>query len=170
MKYYLSLGTNIGNRCENLRNAVNYLHDRMDLIAVSSVYETIPIGMPKQTPLFYNLVVKIKSFYKPDEILEIINKIEKKMGRNKKRTPNSKMYEDRIIDIDILLAENMIINTENLQIPHKEMINRAFVLIPLCEINKSIMHPKYEKPVSAFLRFINEADIIRKVDCKNIFI
>jgi 2-amino-4-hydroxy-6-hydroxymethyldihydropteridine diphosphokinase len=170
MEYYFSLGTNIGNRCENLKTAITYLHSSMDLLAVSSVYETIPVGMPEQTTFFYNLVIKAKSSYKPDEILEIINEIEKQMGRNKKRTPNSKIYEDRIIDIDILLAENLIVNNKNLNIPHKEMINRAFVLIPLCEINKSIIHPKYQKPVSGFLKFIDESDIIRKIDCKNIFI
>jgi len=170
MEYYFSLGTNIGNRCANLETAIRYLHGQMNLIAASSIYETVPVGMDKQTASFYNLVVKVKSSYKPNEILEVVNKIEKQMGRNKKRTSNLKIYEDRIIDIDILLAENTIINTANLQIPHKEMTNRAFVLIPLCEINETIIHPKYKKSVSEFLKFIDKSDIIRKIDCKNVFI
>ncbi len=127
---YLSLGSNIGDRLKNLQGAVDALTllPRTKVTAVSSVYETEPVGLKEQRS-FYNIAVKVETSLSPRCLLGACLGIEASMGRirNIKNGP-------RIIDIDLILYDNEKYNDEELTLPHKEMNNRAFVLVPLTEI------------------------------------
>lgn len=128
-RIYLSLGSNLGKRQENIESAINHLKkENIFIDKVSSFYETEPIGYKKQNN-FYNVVVRGKTEFKPEELLEKIKEIEKKLGRQKTRR-----FGPRKIDIDILLYDNIKLSSKNLTIPHPEMKNRRFVLEPLQEI------------------------------------
>lgn len=134
--YYLSLGTNIGNKKTNLEKAIRLLkNNAIDILKQSSIYKTEPIGIKNQAD-FYNQVLKCRSVYEPDELLNIIMRIEKSIGRKK-----TIRWGPRIIDIDILLYGNSIIRRKNLVIPHPELHNRNFILIPLQEIDQQLTHP-----------------------------
>ena len=127
---YLSLGSNIGDRLKNLQGAVDALTllPRTMVRDVSSVYETEPVGLKEQRS-FYNIAVKVETSLSPRCLLGACLGIEAAMGRirNIKNGP-------RIIDIDLILYDNEKYNDEELTLPHKEMNNRAFVLVPLTEI------------------------------------
>lgn len=125
----LSLGSNIGNRKENLKKAVTHLESYgLKVIKLSSVYETEPIGFKDQDK-FYNLVLTAEYPKDPVELLSEIHQIENKLGRVRK-FKNS----PRTIDIDIITFNDKKMNNEDLIIPHKEFMKRKFVLIPLAEI------------------------------------
>ena len=129
---YLGLGTNLGNKEINLKNALKDLSDDFGKpIKVSSIYESKPWGFESENS-FYNLVANYRSTLKPQEILTTCQNIEIKLGRKRK----AKGYESRIIDIDILLLGNLIIDETNLKIPHPFIEKRIFVLEPLLEICK----------------------------------
>lgn len=135
---YLSLGTNMGDRLQNLAEAVLRLEDRgMKLEGVSSVYETEPWGFRASTN-FYNAVIAIEYNGLPEELLKVTQEIEEEMGRKLK---TSGSYESRIIDLDILFVDEKVINNANLQIPHEKMSGRKFVLAPLNELNPLFIHP-----------------------------
>lgn len=125
----LSLGSNIGNRQKNLKKAINGLNSAgLEILKISSVYETEPIGFKKQYK-FYNIVLTAEYSRDPLNLLSEIHKIEKELGRIRefKNSP-------RTIDIDIITFNDQKVNTESLMIPHKEYMNRKFVLVPLAEI------------------------------------
>jgi 2-amino-4-hydroxy-6-hydroxymethyldihydropteridine diphosphokinase len=139
-KIYLSLGSNQGSRLDNLQTACieisNYI---LKINASSPIYETAPWGKTDQ-PWFYNLVLEIDFPYEPDQLLEICLDIEKKLGRIRKIK-----WGQRIIDIDILYFGDLVIETEYLKIPHPEIQNRRFNLLPLVVLNPLLIHPKLKK-------------------------
>jgi len=165
MNYYLSIGTNLGNRCSNIIKAISLLEERTVIVATSSIYETEPLDMKKETPTFLNIVVKVEATATPFEMLKISQNIEFTMGRKKKSSKNN--YENRIIDIDILLADNIVISTKTLSIPHKMLCKRAFALTPLCEINNNLKHPVTNKLFSDYLLSVDINRYVKKYDCKN---
>lgn len=130
MKYVLSIGTNIGNKKENLQNAIESLNliPNTSVTAVSSIYETEPVGYEKQDD-FYNIAVEVESAFEPNEMLGVCLGIEAGLGRIRVIR-----FGPRIIDIDIIFAENMNINSKNLTIPHPRFNERKFVLIPILEL------------------------------------
>jgi 2-amino-4-hydroxy-6-hydroxymethyldihydropteridine diphosphokinase len=134
---YLSLGSNLGNKRTNLKRAVTFIneHPQIKLIAQSSVYETKPVGYRKQ-PDFLNLVIKIETTLSPQQLWQVVQKIEKKIGRK----PTVR-WGPRLIDIDILLYNDLTLTQPDLEIPHPELEKRAFVLIPLQEIAPGIRLP-----------------------------
>jgi len=143
MKYFLCLGSNLGEREVNLANCLIKLKKiDAEVIKVSSLYETEPVGNCNQSS-FLNQVVEIEVDIDPFILLNKIKKIEHQLGRVKSELDKS----PRIIDIDILLAENNVIHTENLIIPHPRMHLRNFVLIPLKEIAPEVEHPVLQKTV-----------------------
>ena len=147
---YLSLGSNIGNRRKNLESAVKELDKKnIKLIKLSSLYETEPIG-PKQRK-FYNVAGKFTTNFKSQELLEVIKNIEKNLGRKK-----TYHWGPRIIDIDILFYGTQIIKKENLTIPHKEIQNREFVLVPLKEISPKFIHPVHKKTITTLYNIITK--------------
>jgi len=132
---YLSLGSNMGKREENLKRALRLLRGKIIINKVSSFYDTPPVGYTEQ-PNFINAVCEAVTSLDPEELLILIKQIEKDMGR----TPNFP-NGPRIIDIDILIYGKEIIHTNQLTIPHPRMTQRAFVLIPFAEIAPDIIHP-----------------------------
>jgi len=149
MIYYLSLGSNQGDKTANITEAIDFLQGIGEIEEVSSLYETEPVGMETGTGNFYNLVLcmQIPSSLSPIDLLREIKGFERRMGRDIAHSHNL----PRIIDIDILLAGDQVINTEELVIPHQEMTKRAFVLIPLNEIAPGVVHPVLKKPVKEIL-------------------
>jgi len=135
---YLSLGTNIGDRLQNLVDAILLLERKgANLISVSSVYETEPWGF-EAAMNFYNIVIEVEYNGSPEELLEITQGIELEMGRVSKTAQG---YESRIIDLDILFVDEKVINNVKLRIPHEKMSERNFVLAPLNEVNPLFIHP-----------------------------
>lgn len=131
---YLSLGSNLGDREENLREAIDRLNAAKDIVVkkVSPLYETQPVGYVNQG-MFLNIVAEIKTNLDPYELLKFINSVEYDLKRER-----TIRWGPRTIDIDILIYKDIKINDELLQIPHPRMWERAFVLMPLCDVNPHI--------------------------------
>ena len=125
---YLSLGSNIGNRENNLKLALKELSEILRIKKISSIYETEPLLYQKQEN-FLNIVVEVSYFDEAESLLKNIKAIEKKMGREA-----TLRFGPRIIDIDIIFFNEQEINDESLTIPHKEWKNRLFVIAPLYEV------------------------------------
>ncbi|MCZ8538527.1 2-amino-4-hydroxy-6-hydroxymethyldihydropteridine diphosphokinase [Paenisporosarcina quisquiliarum] len=134
---YLSLGSNLGNRLEMLQDAVQMLLEQkhIEVTAVSSVYETDPVGYTEQAP-FLNIVVEIKSHLPADKILFICLETEQTLGRIREFR-----WGPRCIDLDILLFNDENIVSEKLTVPHPRMHERGFVLVPLMELLPEGIHP-----------------------------
>lgn len=142
----LSLGSNLGDRLMNLHTAMKLLTaDAGELTINSSVYETEPWGL-KEQPDFLNMVVGIETELSPQQLLSEIKYIEDELLREK-----SIRWGSRSIDIDILFFNDLVINSDILTIPHPEIANRRFVLVPLAEIFPDLIHPVLKKPVNSLL-------------------
>jgi dihydroneopterin aldolase / 2-amino-4-hydroxy-6-hydroxymethyldihydropteridine diphosphokinase len=143
---YLALGTNIGNLEENLIRALDKIRENGCIIErQSSFIKTRPYGYVEQ-PDFLNCVIEISTDKTPFELLDTVMKIENDMGRVRKEK-----WGPRIIDIDILFFDDLVIETENLIIPHPDLHNRLFVLEPLNEIAPGLIHPVIKKSIQYIL-------------------
>ncbi len=142
---YLSLGSNLGDRQTNLRNATGRLLQLGDVLEVSSLYETEPVEFTEQ-PWFLNCAVAVRTELIPREFLAGILSIEKAMGRERTQPKGP-----RLIDIDILLFGPAHLDTPTLTIPHPAMAERRFVLEPLAEIAPEVKVPLLKKTVSELL-------------------
>lgn len=149
---YLSIGTNMGDRFENLQLAVKLLMDKaeIDIVHTSSVYETAAVGYNDQAD-FLNIAVHIKTSYSSSEMLKICQWVENELGRVREFR-----WGPRIIDLDILLYNHENIETESLIVPHPRMYERAFVLVPLIEIAPA--------PIGKQLKKAH--DIMQQIDCE----
>ncbi|MEA3505615.1 MAG: 2-amino-4-hydroxy-6-hydroxymethyldihydropteridine diphosphokinase [Bacteroidota bacterium] len=145
---FLLLGSNKGDRVELLNKAITQIGSSVGEIAeLSSVYETEPWGFDDETP-FLNQVIKINTTLEPYDVLSKILQIELVLGRVRK----SKNYEPRVIDIDILFFDEMVINdSPDLIIPHPRLHQRKFTLMPLKEINSQMVHPVKGKTISELM-------------------
>ncbi len=143
---YLGLGTNLGNKEANLRTAIYKLKERIGKqVSLSSFYETAPWGFESDHS-FLNAAIGLETNLSPIEILHITQEIEKELGRTKKSVNGS--YSDRLIDIDILLYDTLVLQTPELTIPHPLMTERDFVMKPLIEIAGNVIHPTRQKTLS----------------------
>ncbi|MBM7573179.1 2-amino-4-hydroxy-6-hydroxymethyldihydropteridine diphosphokinase [Aquibacillus albus] len=144
---YVALGSNISPRFTYLQKAIDLLstYEEIEVIQQSSIYETIPVGYAEQGN-FLNMVVKIRTSLDPLVLLSYCQSIEKKLGRKREIK-----WGPRTIDLDILLYNEENIKTEQLTVPHPRMHERAFVLIPLCDIDPSINIPFLNKTVKDVL-------------------
>jgi deoxyguanosine kinase len=145
---YLSLGTNQGNKIDNLQNAINLIADKVGAIQkISSVYKTASWGFDSND--FFNTCLKVTTYHPPEKLMSILLNIESELGRKRKETSE---YIDRNIDIDILLFDDEIIFSKTLIVPHSKMLERKFVLAPLVEIASNIIHPIEKKHLSICLQ------------------
>lgn len=144
-KAYLSLGTNIGNKRGNLITAVALLAERTgDILALSDMYATEPWGFDSPNP-FLNAALVLQTGLSPLELLDATRLIEIEMGRVEKTSGGA--YEDRTIDIDLLLYDEVVMQTPRLTLPHPLMHRRAFVLEPLAEIAPEAVHPLFHQTI-----------------------
>ncbi|MBI2572560.1 2-amino-4-hydroxy-6-hydroxymethyldihydropteridine diphosphokinase [Candidatus Woesearchaeota archaeon] len=154
---FISLGSNLGERKENLAQAITLLKLKCTVLKTSSIYETKPMYNLDQPP-FLNQVIEIETSLLPHELLYHCLEIETNMGRV--RTIKN---EPRIIDLDVLLYKDVIINTTNLILPHPLIQDRAFVLAPLCDIAPLKIHPVLNKRMVELLEKVNPKDQIEKM-------
>lgn len=159
MRYYLSLGSNLGDRRRHLAQARTLLQKSgVRIIRQSSIYETEPVDYLDQ-PWFYNQVIEVETSRNPISLLNLIKEIEQRM----KRKPTIDKGP-RIIDIDILLAERTIVQTQKLIIPHPRMSFRNFVMIPLAEIAPDVIHPLLHQPMALLAQMTGDSAAVRKVE------
>lgn len=136
VRVYLSLGTNRGDREENLAEARQKISSQLDLVASSPIYETEPWGFQDQDD-FLNQVVEVKTDLAPQELLAFLKGIEKAMGRT-----TSVRFGPRVIDMDILYYGDRVLQEEGLEIPHPRISERAFVLVPLADLAPEFRSPR----------------------------
>lgn len=145
---YLSLGSNLDNKLENLQNAIQLIHKKIGGIQkISSVYKTPSLGFKGND--FFNICIKVSTYLNPEMLLQRTLAIEKELGRV--RTEGT-THTNRIIDIDILLFDDEIIFSRQLTVPHPRMLARKFVLAPLKEIAKHTIHPIEKKQITVCLQ------------------
>lgn len=144
---YLGLGTNLGDKEKNLKEAIRILkeHEGINIIRESSFYITEPVGYENQ-PDFLNAVVQIETNLSPFELLEACRFVENELKRER-----IIRWGPRIIDVDILLYEDLVIASDELSIPHPRMHERKFVLEPLAEIAPNVIHPSLKITVKKLL-------------------
>ena len=145
---YLSLGSNLGDKVDNLQQALAKIdQDAGTILSISNFYASEPWGF-QTTNQFLNICISLETTLTPDALLSLFQQIESHIGRTKHE---SEGYESRIIDIDILTFGQLQIETDNLIIPHPEIENRNFVLIPLREIAPNFTHPKTAKSIKQII-------------------
>jgi 2-amino-4-hydroxy-6-hydroxymethyldihydropteridine diphosphokinase len=132
---YIALGTNLGNRLDNLQRAAKALPPEVRVINASPIYETPPWGYLDQAD-FLNQVLQAETDLTPEDLLAYLKRLETKFGRQL-----SFMYGPRLIDLDILFYDDLILETSKLTIPHPKIYERAFVLVPLADLAPDLSHP-----------------------------
>lgn len=143
MYVYLSLGTNLGDKEQNLRVAVQEIEERIGkMISLSAFYATAPWGFSSENT-FLNAAVCVETLLLPLSILYLTQEIEGEIGRAHKSVNG--VYKDRLIDIDILLYGDLVLDTPELKLPHPLMHERRFVMEPLAEIAPNVVHPVLKK-------------------------
>jgi 2-amino-4-hydroxy-6-hydroxymethyldihydropteridine diphosphokinase len=159
MRYYISLGSNLGNRGRHLTQARSLLQKSgVRIVRQSSIYETEPVDYSDQ-PWFYNQVLEVETLHNPISFLHLIKDIERRI----KRKPTFDKGP-RVIDIDILLADKTVVQTQKLIIPHPRMSFRNFVMIPLAEIAPDFVHPLFHQSISRLAGLTGDSSTVRKVE------
>ena len=155
---HLSLGTNLGNKLENLNNAIKKINTLGKVVKTSSVYQTPPWGFKSDD--FFNIALTLETSLAASKLIDSLLTFESELGRT--RNVGDLGYQARPLDIDIIFFNNEIINTENLTIPHPRMQDRNFVLIPLIEIISNYNHPVLNKTLETlFDECKDKSEIIR---------
>ena len=157
MDVYLLTGSNLGERHVNLELAQQRIAAEAGaVLTASAVYETEPWGVHDQ-PWFLNQVLRISTAHQPQQLLAILKKVEKDISGEKQRH-----WGERLLDIDILFYGNEIIEEDNLNVPHPQIINRNFTLIPLAEVAPEIVHPLLHKKIKDILKETKDTLKVKK--------
>lgn len=152
---YLGLGTNLGNRCENLLSAAALLPPKVVILAQSPIYQTPPWGYTDQAD-FLNQVIKAETALAPKKLLKYVKKIEKKVGRTA-----TFRWGPREIDIDILFYNDLIYKEKKLTIPHPRLHQRAFMLVPLADLAPEMQHPLTGLTIQQHLAELDPTAIVK---------
>lgn len=152
---YIALGTNLGERLSNLRVALQSMLPEITVLAESHVYETPPWGYEDQ-PAFLNMVVKAETDLEPESLLEHLKQLEARLGR-----AQSFRWGPRLIDLDILFYNDLVIDTPPLIIPHPHLHERAFVMVPLADVAPNLRHPLLQQNTFELLAQLDVAGIQR---------
>ena len=152
---YLGLGSNLGNREENLRKGLRLIGGLLELVSVSSIYETEPWGYTDQ-PKFLNLACQVRMTMTAQELFTAATQVEQEVGRRP-----TFHYGPRVLDIDVLFYGDEQIATPELTVPHPSMPERAFVLMPMAEIAPSHVHPGLKRTVTELLERVAGVDGVR---------
>ena len=157
---YLSLGSNQGNKLDNLQRAIDEINQLIGHVnTISSVYKTKSWGFEGDD--FYNICLEVSSSLSPEKMIQSVLDIENKLGRTRLL---DKTYHNRVIDIDILLFDDEIIFFNDLKVPHPEMLHRKFVLVPLTEIAPNVIHPITKRTILNCLQHCNDSQAIEKIN------
>jgi 2-amino-4-hydroxy-6-hydroxymethyldihydropteridine diphosphokinase len=151
---YLSLGSNIGDRRAHLQAAVDGLRDHGVLpLASSSVYDTEPVGLVLDQPEFLNACVRAETAFEPLELLEACKEVEREVGRTA-----GVRHGPRVIDVDVLLLDDRVFESERLSLPHREVTSRRFVMVPLLELDPDLTLPSGERLAGSLAALDGSAD------------
>ena len=156
---YIGIGSNEGNKRTNIKSAIDLINEIADckIEKVSSIYETLPFGDIEQDN-FFNAVIKILTKLNPQELFIELKKIEQRLGRIIREK-----WGPREIDLDVLLFNDLIFSDEIITLPHKGIIYRDFVLVPLIEIEPELIHPVFNKKIVDFVLDLKTKNIINKL-------
>lgn len=157
---YIGIGSNLSYPQKNCAQAIANLSSHPDIILVarSSFYETEPVGL-KEQGWYVNAVIEVQTSLIPAELLAILLKIEKEMGRERREK-----WGPRLIDLDLLFYSDLIVEEKNLKIPHPEISKRRFVLEPLCEIAENFQHPVLNKRIFDILTSLPPGEAVRRIN------
>ena len=156
MKIYIGLGSNVGDRAGYLRDAAHRIADHVSIIRTSRVFESTPVGVSNQ-PLFLNAVMEAETDIEPRRLLKILKNIEVDLGRIDRGR-----WQMREIDLDLIFADDLIINDQDLRLPHPEAHHRNFVACPLAELNPEFVHPITKQTIGKISENL-EKDFLRPV-------
>ncbi len=156
---YIGIGSNEGNKITNIKSAIDLIEEIADcnIEKISSVYETLPFGDIEQDN-FFNAVIKISTKLNPQELFIELKKIEQRLGRIIREK-----WGPREIDLDVLLFNDLIFSDEIITLPHKGIIYRDFVLVPLIEIEPELIHPVFNKKIVDFVLDLKTKNIVNKL-------
>ena len=166
----IALGTNLGNRLENLKAGLKLLQKNLEVEKCSKIYESdalLPENAPKDWDIsFYNCVFTCQTNLKPLELLELCKQVEKEIGGDREK----ERWAPRVLDVDIISYNNEVVEIENLKIPHERMLERSFVVWPLSDILPKWKYPakgdNYQKPISHFIDKVDLTLVTNKTNLK----
>ena len=161
---FIGVGANLGPVHENFTRALRSMEKCARVLAVSSLYESDPVG-PQDQPKFTNAVIKVETELSPFELLDHLKTIEKEIGRKK-----TKRWGPRVIDLDIIFYGDLVISTDSLVIPHPRAHERRFVLEPLLEIEPAAWHPVKNMAVRDICSRLGNSQAISKTDGPEVFL
>jgi len=157
VRAFIGLGSNLGDREANLRQALDHLARTTDtsVVRASSLYDTEPVGVEDQ-PHFLNAVAQLETRLTPQQLLWNLMLIERRLGRVR-----SQRWGPRTLDLDLLLYEDLVIDEEDLQVPHPELTKRSFVLVPLVELEPLLLHPVTGETMLALLQQLGARPLVK---------
>ena len=161
---YIGIGSNLGIPGKNCTKAIEIISSAKDIkiISKSSFYQTEPIGGVQQG-WFVNSAIEIETDLSPENLLSVLLNLELAMGRIRKEK-----WGPRLIDLDLLLYGNLVLKNKGLTLPHPEIKNRKFVLIPMCEIAENLIHPTLKKTIKTLLQESSNVTVVKKTKKPNL--
>ena len=154
-RVFAALGSNIDPRLLHLQRAVDVLRELGEVVTISPIYETLPVGNIAQAA-FLNAVVEINTIHGPLDLLHLLKATEKRLGRIERQR-----WHEREIDFDILFYEDLILNSQELTLPHPEIQRRAFVLVPMMDLDPSFVHPVLHRNITELLQDLDASGVRR---------